>query len=617
MYDRDSRHGAANAQHLPTSARLIRACEVVAAVLVPMLALRSGIYQLHPRIGWVDPGLYIYNFFSLPKNMAMLQNVALLRSTPVRADYHFSRLPFVLPGYAIYRVLEPVQAQAALISVFYLLGLAALFIVARTLVTSVAGRLALVWIVALNPLWIAAFAEGYLDGPAITFVLFSFGALASTRPRLLGVPRPFWAGLSAALALSTQPFAGGAAAVVLSIVAVRTTVTWRETLRFLAWAAVGGLCVIAGLGAAGMPFGVPFLYLFAAADWLRRISDGGLHEYVVAPARWLPAATRVALWPIVFALLARVVKRGSPARRPGTAALLVAISGWTVLFLIGDIATGHFFTQFRFYASYLFLPLVPALAVLIEDATDRTPGAVSAFAPVAALALGVALPLAVRSGPLSSAVTTSTGAAIWVGVAALGVAGCIADWIGRRQLGFLGIACALALAGAANRDTGAIFATPTNGDHRAASAAVTAVHKAIAKTGLSDRRILTWFNRDAFTAATDTAAVYEMDFAGRTYRFNLLDTIAASFGWSQTTFGFDMPEVDDTWRRQFSTIDDVPTAVVVLCAHADDCRLGEHTFAAHGTLVNEVAFHRVELPQVPAFWFAILDIRPHASARRD
>jgi hypothetical protein len=227
------------------------------------------------------------------------------------------------------------------------------------------------------------------------------------------------------------------------------------------------------------------------------------------------------------------------------------------------------------------------------------------------------VPLGVWWGLLNSAMTTSSAVGIWVGVATLGVGGCLADWIGKRQVGFLGIACALALAGATNGDTGAIFATRTNADHRAASAAVSAVHKAIADTGLSDRRILTWFNRDAFTTATATTAVYEMDFAGRTYRFNLLDTIAASFGWSQTTFGFDMPEVDGTWWRQFSTIDDVPTAVVVLCAQPDDCRLGQRTFAAHGILVNEVAIRRIEVSQGPAFWFAILDIRPHASARRD
>jgi hypothetical protein len=198
---------------------------------------------------------------------------------------------------------------------------------------------------------------------------------------------------------------------------------------------------------------------------------------------------------------------------------------------------------------------------------------------------------------------------MWVAIAAFGVAGCSADWLGRRTLGFLGIAFSLALAGAANLDTAAIFATRTNPDHRAASAAVAEVHKALVKTGLSDRRILTWFNRDAFTRATPAAPVYEMDFAGRTYRYNLLDTIAASFGWSQTSFGFDMPEVDATWWRQFSTLDSVPTVVLELCPRADDCRNGEQTLAAHGALVNELAIRRVELPRVPAFSFVILDIR--------
>jgi len=582
----------------------IHACAVLSAFLVPILVLRSGIYQVHPRVGWVDPGLYIYNFFSLPKNMA------LLGSTPVGADYHFSRLPFVLPGYALYRVFDPVQAQAALILFFYVLGLAALYAVARTLISSVAGRLALVWIVALNPLWIAAFVDGYVDGPAMTFVLFSFAALASPKPRLLGVPRPVWAGMAVGIALSTQLFAGAVAAFVLLIVSIRAAVTWRERFRFLAWVAVGGAGVIAGLGALGMSFGVPFLYLLSSGDWLRRVSGGVLHDYVVAPQRWLPAATRVALWPIVFALLARVALRRSSTREPAAAALLGAISVWTVLFMVGDIALDHFFTQFRFYASYLFLALVPGLAVLIEDvATDPPTGAVAALAPTAALALGAGLPLGLQWGFPNSGTPTSAGVGVWVVVAAPVVAGCIADWIGRPQLGLLCIAFATTFAGAANLDTAAIFATRTNPDHRASSAAVAEVHKAFAKTGLSDRRILTWFNRDAFTRATAPGPVYEMDFAGKTYRYNLLDTIAASFGWSQTTFGFDMPEVDATWRSQFSTLGRVPTAVLVLCAREDECRTGEATLAAHGMLVNELGIRRVELPRVPSFSFVILDIR--------
>jgi hypothetical protein len=589
-------------QEQSSLASLGYAGEILSVFLLPILVLCSGMYQLHPRVGWVDPGLYIYNFFSLPKNMAFFG------SAPIGADYHFSRLPFVLPGYAIYRVVEPVRAQAVLIGAFYVLGLAALFAVARVFVSSVVGRLALVWIVALNPLWIAAFVEGYVDGPAMTFALFAFAALASPKPRLLGVPRAFWAGLSVALALSTQPFAGGIAGVVLLIVSIGAPVTWLDRLRSLAWAALGGICVIAGLGMLGRPFGVPFLYLFSSEDWLCRVSDGVLREYVVAPQRWLPAATRLALWPIVLALLARVVIRRSPDRGRSHTSLLVAISVWTVLFIAGDIATDHFFTQFRFYASYLFLSLVPALAALVEDVTDdRTAGGIPVLAPIAALGMGVVLPLAVRGSLLSSGPPVSVR--VWMAIAVLGAAGWSADWIGRRTLGFVGIAFAVTLAGAANLDTAAIFATRKNPDHRATSAAVAEVHKAFAETGLSDRRILTWFNRDAFTSAIRNGPVYEMDFAGQTYRYNLLDTIAASFGWSQTTLGFDMPRVDGPWLKELSTSGHMPTAVLVLCANSDDCRTGEHSLAARGLSVNELAMRRVELPRVPPFSFLILDIR--------
>jgi len=196
-----------------------------------------------------------------------------------------------------------------------------------------------------------------------------------------------------------------------------------------------------------------------------------------------------------------------------------------------------------------------------------------------------------------------------VAIAALGVAGGIAEWIGRRTLALVSIAFAVTLAGAANLDTAAIFATRTNPDHRAVSAAVAEVHKAFAEAGLSDRRILTWFNRDAFTSASHTKAVYEMDFAGQTYRYNLLDSIAATFGWSQTTLGFDLPHVDAKWwHKESLTVGRAPTAVLVLCAEPNECRIGEHTLTAYGMSVNEIAMRRIEVPRVPAFSFAILDV---------
>ena len=88
--------------------------------------------------------------------------------------------------------------------------------------------------------------------------------------------------------------------------------------------------------------------------------------------------------------------------------------------------------------------------------------------PVAAVALGIGLPLAARSD-LSAARFRHSDVRVWTVISALAVMGFIADWIGRRQLAFLGIACSLALAGAANQDTAAIFTTRTNPDHQAVS----------------------------------------------------------------------------------------------------------------------------------------------------
>ena len=302
-------------------------------------------YQIHPRIGWVDPGLYIYNFFSLAKNMA------LSGSTPVGVDLTISRgcrlscrvMPFTMCsnrfGHRLHRLrflrsgaCGPLLCRAH----------------ARQLRQQSPGahlgrRAASALDCHRSPKAISMARRW--RSPCSPSALWLADSLV-----LLGVPRAFWAGaVSRARSLDANVRRGSRAPVCCCFFRSAQPPAGGTPCGSSSGRRCGGICVIVGLGA--LVCGTECRFCICSGDRLAAArSGGGLHDYIVAPARWLPAATpsgtladcfRAAGWRRTTPLADATIWRR---------ALLVAISGWTVLFMAGDIVTDHFFTQFRFYA---------------------------------------------------------------------------------------------------------------------------------------------------------------------------------------------------------------------------------------------------------------------------
>ncbi len=495
---------------------------------------------------------------------------------------------------------------------FYMLGVTALLVLSRALVASWKTRIILIWLIALNPLWIACFVEGYVDGPAIAFCLLSFAALAASRVRLLGLPRECWGGAAVALALSTQPLAGGIAGLVLLIVAIISERAWRGTFLFVGWAALGGICVLLALGTIGTFFNLPFLYLIASDEWIGRFFTGATQDVFVAPIRWLPSATRVALWPFALLLLAMVVRRDRLRGISRAEALITAIAIWTVLFFIANLCARGFFTQFRFYSSYIFISIVPLLAVMLERHKIRESCESRWWMALVVLVLGVVAPAVASEFAISNIVQAPRLPTIWAMLAVLGLASAAAYWLNKRNIGFIAIALFLTLTASTNGDTSGTFATAGKPDRQARFAAIAEVQRAVAESGLADKRILFWFNRNDFSQSSseERQSTYSFYFSGKNIQLNMLDSIGSTFGLDRSSLGYSMPKLDEIWYRQLYDLYRISSYIILLCARSGDCQQGVQVLASQGILLRQKLIRSVAFSEVPPFTMLIVEVAP-------
>src|SRR4029434_11176831 len=125
--------------------------EIVALGVLPIPIACVLPIQLYPPPGWVDPGLYLGYFLNLP---VLLDRFG--------ADYYGMRLPWVLSGFVMHRLLPPVIAHLVLILSFHLLASVSLYLIVAPRHGRCAGLISSLFLT-VNPMWIAAVTRGYVD----------------------------------------------------------------------------------------------------------------------------------------------------------------------------------------------------------------------------------------------------------------------------------------------------------------------------------------------------------------------------------------------------------------------------------------------------------------------
>ncbi len=588
--------------------RTRRHAEWLLPTLTLLAALNSGLYQLHPRIGWVDPGLYINHFLNLPLNIYNYGQ-----------DYHSTRLPFVLTGRLFYTFFSPIYAQVLLVNFFYILSGLALLSLSRALVQDARLRIAFVLGIALNPTWIACFVEGYVNGPAMTFALFSVAATMAKRPVLMRLRRETWAGISAALSVSTHPIPGIFAGFVLLLAPLLSDRDWRQCIIAWTWAMLGGVAALAALGSVGLLQGAPFLFLLGSVGPATRSLEGLGLQFMAPVWNWLPNATRTIVLPLtVVVLIALALFRKRSLVDTRYRGLLASCIVGCGTFLALQIPWPGYFVQFHFYGSYIFLFLVPPLAILLNASHTNSNESSATLLILVTILLGLLLPLTLGSGALLPGSALSF---IWASLFVLTALTLIGLMLGLRRASYATVLLTLGVAAIADHETAVISRLHSTAEHSAQFQFIHEIQNLLQSDKPKDTRVFTWFNRDNFNLATaNSLPRHDLVFQNEMQQLNLLDSVVATLGWNVTSLGFKMPMVEDTvfisTRKQLAGLLSEPSRLLLLCTDDAECRNGLATLEdleAPKVHVVERRRTQIRVPGIPALTAVLADI----SSRRD
>jgi hypothetical protein len=547
--------------------------EVLLLVVVPAVFLRVGHIEMFPPPGWVDPDMYLGYFLNFPR--------ALARFGP---DYFSMRLPWTLIGFAAHRFLAPNIANYAMVLGFHYLAIGSVYLIMLPHYGRVGG-IAAAWWLAFNPLWLAAVTRGYVDGPAMAFMLAGFACLIN-RHRLLGLRRDlFLAGGFWALAVFTHPMTVFLTAIGGSIWLLGERPSRSEFVEVAAWAALGGIVTTIGIATAGWALGAPFLF-FTAYVGTATSALAGSGTYFIRPAAdWLPSAYRL-LPPFAFVaiggtfLLRRDRQPWCGMLLPVTGLALASI----VWLAIWNLVTGGVTFQVSHYASYLLPAQALVFAAIAGEVLHAPTTERMRFTVLATLLVSALLPVLAVERLWQWEVEWRDGLVFWLvpislfASAGIGLAGQY------RLAAPPLLMLATVLAGTVNLDTRRIFQVADNPDYKPYYCAAIRLNEIVQGAGLDGRRLYFWYNRLAFTTGDprrDNWLIFHHIFAGVKMQLGVLDSLTSLWLWDRTNLNFDMPRLSEVEAHGIATSEPL-VSLVLLCQRPADCTTGVEALAAHG-----------------------------------
>lgn len=561
----------------------------MAAVLAGLLLfLWSGVFDLYPTTGWVDPGLYIY-WMLRPFENATLRGV----------DYHAARLGFILPGALAYRLFDVVTAHVVLTGGFYLMGLVAVLMIAAGTLHGFAARALVLVVIGSNVLWTSAFTRGYTDGPAMAYGLLALALLLGpARPP--GAGRHAWAGALLILAFCAHPVGGGIAGFTAIFVGLARAVSLRAVVVNGAAAVLGALGCLVLLGGIAAWLGMPFLFLRSLLPTVDLAMAGAYELFFVSWREWMPQAPRVMLLPVILLMLALGLRGLWPLRRQRLALFLAAVM--PLVALGAWLLRSTSMAQTSYYASYLILSLVPALVLFLHrlEQLSLAPRLRHLAGWVAVLllatALGAWLPFGLRAGEAFAIAT-------WGAVGAVFLLGLVAVLWRRPMAAVAMLSLTIALAGSLNGDTGRGFNLRDTADQRASQTVLMELHRFLNEPEPLSGPYHIWMNRDGFTAERGLRPgdLFPLKVGPTTLRMNLLDTLAASLGWHLTAMGFHMPRTEAEPERlaTLKGLTTTPATFIGFCAAPAECAQGLAMLEEMGLRVSAPRSRTIAVPGAP------------------
>lgn len=326
---------------------------VVCLALLPLVLLTvNGNIFINPAGNdFIDPWVYTGFFLSFRDLLHRFGDT-----------YYSTRLPWLLPGFALHTLLPPLAANYTLhLTFFYLLLLSTYALAASGANRSVAFVTTVM--MALNPLLLTSFSWDYVDGAGIVFLLITICSVGrATRPAAES-NRWRWsliAGGAMACLVSTNLALVTTLPACAAFLLVRAeSPRWRTAFAILATSVVGAAAMLVTLGALNRAFGGSWLFLQASIHFGMRIRTATniwkASAFDWSRAEWIALPLLASVGAIVS--LAATRRAASRFEQAPQVALLALVATWLVFDVLADTA----FFRYSYYTSYIVALAVIAL----------------------------------------------------------------------------------------------------------------------------------------------------------------------------------------------------------------------------------------------------------------
>tara|TARA_R110000868_G_scaffold102678_1_gene282852 strand:+ start:31440 stop:33197 length:1758 start_codon:yes stop_codon:yes gene_type:complete len=539
----------------------------IVAVALPTLVLLSGLYELFPVPGWVDPMIYV-GYFLDPAEQVW-------RYGPL---YYSGRVPYIFIGHAIHSVFSPVFAHYAMMHFFNGLALGAVFLAAYRLY----GRNVAIfstWWLGLNPLWVNAISTGYVDGPAMAFglVAFAFAVYGATQARLASAIASYVAaGFFVSLATIIHPVPGGLAA--LAVLATTITLKGaRSAIRDTVYVTLGGVIGVAICTIYALQLGAPTVFSFFSQGPMAGLSTHNVSLFAVPFSEWVPGSYWAIAPLLLLCLAALAIRKTGKKAKPIVIVGALCLATTFTFLLLWDTIIGGVTLQEHFYVSYLIygeaILVVSILGSLQQSLSVGGQKEVGLFLVVAAASVAPLICLYLLSGSNNYL----DFPILWFGLAALGGGTLYLFQTQRQAAAISGVMALTIVSGILNTGTKTNFADSNHPSYKLVFEEVVAIRQSVDLTYLHGRNVFFWGNRRLGLTAKDPEKrerlAYTMSYAGKQTRFNAMDSLAALWVWDRGALSFDMPTLQKEDVERLKRSVNVGSLVIV-CLRPQDCDLG-------------------------------------------
>lgn len=556
--------------------------------------------QTSPPPGWVDPAMYLGYFLDYENLLAKFGQ-----------NYHSARLPFALTGSFLYTVFTPRTAADLLVILFAWLAIAGVYGTVAKLHGRVPAFFICCWL-AFNPLWIATMARGYVDGPAMSFILLAFAVIASAAGN--GVYRFIAGGALIALGAATHPITlllAGCGVLALLVMSWRS---WRDFGFAILALGAGFALALAALGLVSLALGGKFLFILADQNAITRSFAGFGTNYQLAWHEWVPMNYRI-LGP-VFALIVAGATILYTRRLGGTPQAtwlgLMLLLGPLAFLLYWDFVIGGAALQSSFYTGYLLPGQAFILAGAAGAVTRLRPGERPARWAVIVLMVGGGALLAIYLAPslwdLEASVVQFRYKWLFLLACLTLLLGAL--FIFRWRPALAGLGLVFILLAVINSDTRRIFRPADAPDFGAYLTATARVSSFVKGLGLGERRLLFWFDRESYSDTDPHRAFwtsYSLRFVTTVLRLNYWDSLISAWQWDRSMLGARMPSFDTTERTVLHALP-VQTSVAILCRDANECDAGRDRLEELGYKPQLRGLTPVTEPGTSAFFIRVYDL---------